>query len=89
METENIYYSPIICYELSYENSTYGIEVYLQGHKNSDNPQTHLILKDFSKDEAFVRSFLKFVSSGCAMPVHIPEIAEEYLSVNSLDKLNF
>lgn len=83
METENIYYSPLICYELSYENKSYGIDVYLQGHKNSSDPKLHLTIKDFSQDEAFTRGFLQLISSGCALPVHIPEIAEEYLSVQS------
>ncbi len=83
MDSENIYYSPIICYEVSKSDDGYLIDVYLQGHKLSTNTNLHCTLRNFSEDMQTATDFARYLSANCALPVHIPELAEEYLSVNS------
>lgn len=83
MDSENIFYSPVICYEVTDGNCGYQIDVYIKGHKHSTDPEFHCILNNFSEDINTAESFARYLSANCALPVHIPEIAEEYLSVNA------
>ncbi len=89
MDTENILYSPVICYEISGSENGYQVDVYLQGHKNCTDPRLHCTLTDFSENEKLTRKFIGYLSASCALPVHIPEIAEEYLSANFQSDLLF
>ncbi len=83
MDSENIFYSPVICYEVVRTDGGYQIDAYLQGYKNSTDSNFHCILRDFSEDVNTAEIFARYLSANCALPVHIPEIAEEYLSVNA------
>ena len=82
MDTINIIYSPTICYEISKSSNGYGIDIYLEGHKHSQKPHLHYYLADFSQDRKNAEDFAHYLSANCAMPVHIPELAEEFLSIN-------
>ncbi len=83
MDSEMIYHSPVICYEISKSNKMYQIDVYLQGHKESTDPKFHSILRDFSDNSADAKVFAEHLCANCALPIHIPELAEEFLSVNT------
>ena len=80
MEQDNVYHSPVICYEISFSDKAYNIDVYLEGHKNSDSPNLHCEIRNFSEDEEFARRFAFMLSQNAALPIHIPELAEEFLS---------
>jgi len=75
-----IYYSPIICYEISYSENSYHITVYLKGHKNSKDSALFCELRNFSEDKTEAETFAKSLAENAAMPIHIPELAEEFLS---------
>jgi len=81
MQPNIIYRSPVICYEISKHNNAYQIDVYIDGHKNSLRKDLHCVLKDFSEDESKARHFALVLSQNAALPVHVPELAEEYLSI--------
>lgn len=83
MDSEKIYHSPVICYEISKQNKGYQLDVYLQGHKESTDPKLHSTLRDFSDNRESADTFAEYLCASCALPIHIPELAEEYLSVNT------
>ena len=80
MEQNTIYRSPVVCYEISYSNKAYHIDVYVEGFKNSPLDTLHCSLKNFSTDAQSAHRFAKLMSQSAAMPIHIPELAEEFLS---------
>lgn len=81
MTSEQIYYSPVICYEVTSEAESYSVNVYYDHSKNSADPVLHCTLQDFSADLDTARRFAKLLADNCALPVHAPELAEEFLSV--------
>ena len=81
MEESIIYRSPVICYEVSKNGDSYSINVYLEGFRNSDSKNLSCEIKDFSTDESAARHFALILSQSAALPIHIPELAEEFLSI--------
>ncbi len=79
--TQQIYHSPLICYEVTEENNSFGISVYYSDAKNSENPELHCEIKDFSTTSEKAHSFAKELAKSCALPLHVPELAEEFLSI--------
>lgn len=75
-----IFYSPVVCYEVSYSKNSYHITVYLKGHKRSRDSEHYCELKNFSDDRTKAESFARNLAQNAAMPIHIPELAEEFLS---------
>lgn len=80
MEDSIIYRSPVICYEVERHNHSYNISVYLEGFKNSASEKYFCEIKNFSQDETTAREFALLLSQNAALPIHIPELAEEFLS---------
>ena len=80
MEQSTIYRSPVVCYEISYSKNAYHIDVYVEGYKNSPLENMHCTLQNFSEDSKSAHSFAKLMAQSAALPVHIPELAEEFLS---------
>ncbi|MBE6738516.1 MAG: hypothetical protein E7566_07710 [Ruminococcaceae bacterium] len=80
MEESVIYRSPIICYEVSKNQNAYDISVYLEGYKNSKCKNHSCEIKDFSEDKTKALDFAFMLSRNCALPIHIPELTEEFLS---------
>lgn len=79
--TQQIYHSPLICYEVTQENNTFGIDVYFSEHKDSQKAEHHCVIKNFSTISEKAHNFARLLSESCALPVHVPELAEEFLSV--------
>ncbi len=79
--TQQIYHSPLICYEVTEENNSFGISVYYSDSKNSEKPELHCVIKDFSTISEKAHTFAKELAKSCALPLHVPELAEEFLSV--------
>ena len=80
MEKEAIYHSPVICYEVSYSNGAYNLEVYIDGFKGSKSPKLYCRICNFSEDGKNIHNFAQAISQNAALPIHIPELAEEFLS---------
>ena len=80
MEQSTIYRSPVICYEISHSNNAYHIDVYVDGFKNSTLADMHCALLNFSTESEIAHRFAKLMSQSAALPIHIPELAEEFLS---------
>lgn len=80
MKKENIYRSPVIYYEIEEDNNSYHLDVYIEGHKNSPLKNLHCKLSDFTNDIERIHCFARNLSENAALPVHIPELAEEFLS---------
>ena len=81
MEDYAIYYSPVICYKITRSENSYNLSVYIQGHQNSSDPTLCCTLEDFSDSEEHTRRFALSLAGSAALPIHIPELAEEFLSV--------
>ena len=81
MDTEIVFYSPRICYKITRSHKNFNIEVYEEGFANSIDKTRHCFIEDFCCDIETATTFVKHLSSSCAMPVHIPELAEEFLSI--------
>lgn len=79
--TQQSFTSPVIRYEITEENSSFGIKVYYSEHKNSDDPELSCEIKDFSATIDKALSFAEMLARNCALPVHVPELAEEFLSI--------
>lgn len=80
MKNIRTYHSPHISYEIYEEDSCYHINAYIENEKNSDNPQRHVLLRNFSRDLETAEIFAKAVSDSAALPVHMEELAESFLS---------
>lgn len=80
MEESVIYRSPVICYEVSKNEKAYDISVYMEGYKNSECRNQSCKIKDFSQDRNRALDFALMLSRNCALPIHIPELTEEFLS---------
>ena len=80
MEQDIVYRSPLILYKVSRRNNSYNIDVYLEGFKSSDNKNYHCEIKNFSADAEKAKTFARILSQNAALPIHIPELAEEFLS---------
>ena len=76
-----IYHSPVICYEVTEDNKSFGIDVYYEKFKNSDNNELCCSLKNFSVTEEKAHLFAIKLAQSSALPLHIPELAEEFLSL--------
>lgn len=81
MEENTVYYSPVICYEIIPEKNSYHIKVYLNGCQGSKNNELCCELRDFTEDKAKAEAFAEHLAKNAALPIHIPELAEEFLSV--------
>ena len=80
MEESVIYRSPVICYEVSKNQEAYDISVYMEGYKNSKSKKHNIEIKGFSEDKSKALDFAFTLSRNCALPIHLPELAEEFLS---------
>ena len=76
----SIYYSPVVCYEISQTDKSYHITVYIKGHKHSKDSALFCELRNFSEDKTLAENFVRNLAQNAAMPIHIPELAEEFLS---------
>ncbi len=81
MKAKQIYHSPVICYEVTEENSSYGVSVYYSTHGKSDNPQLCCVIKNLTSNIEKAHTFAKELANSCALPIHVPELAEEFLSL--------
>lgn len=81
MEKQTIFYSKRICYEIKSLNKSFSIDVYTEGFADSKDNTQHCFIENFCEDIETATAFVKLLSSSCALPVHIPELAEEFLSV--------
>ncbi|MBQ8001727.1 MAG: hypothetical protein IJ298_11150 [Ruminococcus sp.] len=79
--TQHIYHSPVICYEVTQEEDSFGISVYYSNHKQSDDPELHCELRQVCNAYDTAHSLVQKLSGSCALPVHIPELVEEFLSM--------
>lgn len=80
MKKISTFHSPSICYEIIEENSFFHINTYIKNSENSENPNSRCLLRNFSKDLETAELFAKVVSSAAALPVHIEELADAFLS---------
>ena len=80
MEENVIYRSPVICYEVSKNKNSYDISVYLDGYKNAAHKDYFCEIRNFSEDKEKAMGFALNLSKNAALPIHIPELAEEFLS---------
>ena len=80
MKNKTVFYSPRICYEVTSRRKSCDVNVYIEGFGSSDDPSLHCILRDFSADRKTAVSFVESVSSSCALPVHIPQLAKDFFS---------
>ncbi len=80
MKEKLTFYSPRICYEIEILENSCNINIYIEGFENSDDPAQRCELRNFSDSREKSEQFVSFISSSCALPVHIPQLAEEFLS---------
>ncbi|MBQ4105741.1 MAG: hypothetical protein IJC86_05085 [Clostridia bacterium] len=71
--------APTINYDVKGDEGAYHIHVYLNGHSDSDNPELCSVIENFSENFETADSFAKLISSYAALPIHIPELAEDFL----------
>lgn len=81
METDIIFYSPRICYKIKHSCNNFSIDVYEEGFAHSKDKTRRCFIENFCSDIETATSFVKILSSTCALPIHIPELAEEFLSI--------
>lgn len=81
MKEKKILTSPRIFYELETVNNHCNLSVYLEGFADSKDPEVCCKIEDFTEDTQKAVRFIENISHACALPVHIPELAEEFLSV--------
>lgn len=81
MKTEQIYHSPIICYEVTEDKNTYGINVYFSTHKGSENRELNCEISNITTLGEKAHAFAKELARNCALPLHVPELLEEFLSL--------
>lgn len=81
MTSQKIYHSPLICYEVTQQENSFGINVYFMGSKDACDGELHCEIKNFSNLAEQAHGFAQELAKSCALPVHVPELAEEFLSV--------
>ena len=74
-----IFHSPRIFYEIEKEGDSYGINVYFEGFENSEDSSKRCRVKNISRDIKTTAEFVSIISASCALPVHIPELARDFL----------
>lgn len=80
MKKVNVYYSPVICYEITEENEKFSLNAYVIGAAHSDNTNLHVVIKDFTDNRDCAENFVRILSESAALPIHIPEISEAFMS---------
>lgn len=80
MKIIRTYHSPHINYEIVEENSHFHINAYTGDKKDSTDPECHVVLRDFSRDLETAEIFTKAISSAAALPIHLEELADSFLS---------
>lgn len=80
MKDKILFYSPRICYEIEAKENTCNIKVYMEGFETSYDSSLCCTLEDFSENTETATRFIESVSASCALPTHIPQLAEEFLS---------
>ena len=78
---QKIYRSPVICYEVTEDNNSFCIDVYYEKFRNSDNNELCCRLKNFSSSKEKAHQFAIKLAQNSALPLHVPELAEEFLSL--------
>lgn len=81
MNSKQVYHSPLICYEVTKEDNSYGINVYFSTHKDSLNRERHCEVKNITPIKEKAHTFAKELAESCALPIHVPELLEEFLSL--------
>lgn len=81
MNDKTVFTSPRIYYEIETSGSSFNINVYLEGFAQSPDPSAHCRIENFCEDFCKAERFVKAISSSCALPVHMKELAEEFLSI--------
>ncbi len=80
MKKISTFHSPSICYEIIEEDSFFHIKTYLKNSEDPHNPNHVSLIKNFSKSLETAELFTKAVSSAAALPIHMEELAEAFLS---------
>lgn len=80
MKNGKIYNSAKIIYEIYEHQGEYSLEVYSEGCKDSNNPYEHCKITNMTNELSVIEAFVELISTNCAQPIHIPELAEDYLS---------
>ncbi|MGN0453047.1 MAG: DUF6514 family protein [Ruminococcus sp.] len=81
MKRVKVYYSPVICYEIIKSDSqNYSIDCYIEGKTGAGDPNSRCVLEDFSNDMETAEAFTKLLAENGAFPIHVPELAENFLS---------
>lgn len=81
MNDKAVFTSPRIYYEIEASENSFDINVYLEGFSESCDTSVHCRIENFCEDFCKAERFVEAVASSCALPVHIKELAEEFLSI--------
>jgi len=68
-----------IVYNLFFRNALYSLECYKED-RDFDNCNNYSFVENITDDEGEAETFLKRISKGKALPVHIKDLAEDYLN---------
>ncbi|MBQ3073779.1 MAG: hypothetical protein IJD19_03770 [Ruminococcus sp.] len=80
MKKVNVYYSPVICYEITEENEMFSLNAYIVGAAHSENTNLHTVIRNFTDKRDRAENFVRILSESAALPIHIPEISEAFMS---------
>ena len=80
MKKVNVYYSPVICYEITEENNIFSLNVYVVGAAHSDDATLHTVIRNFTDRRDRAENLVRILSQGAALPIHVPEISKAFMS---------
>lgn len=74
-----IYHSSEIFYEITEENNQYSLEVYEKGFRHSPDPDRCCKIEQVTDSIEEIEKFAQHLAHNCALPIHIPELTEDFL----------
>jgi len=67
-----------VIYRLIFKNAFYSMECFVD---SSEDSKDYCYIEDITDDEGEAETFLKQVSKGKVLPIHIKDIAKDYFSI--------
>lgn len=65
-----------VVYRVLFKNALYSMECYVEGNTDKNN---YCYIENITEDEGEAETFLKLISNEKVLPVHVKDIAEDFL----------
>ena len=75
----SVYNQEELIYNLIFKNAFYSLECFKKG-KCKENLLNYCFVENITDDEGEAEFFFKIVTKGKVLPVHIEEVAKDYLA---------